>query len=278
MLSGKNVPSGVAWEGTIGEGDLSNGGGHFRGAYAWCGGIGNLFGFQGLGPVPDPNATSNGTQYGMPGTGLPSSLQGYWPLEEFAHELGHNLAGHHTHCVTITPLEAAGTNHPTQFFIDMCHTGETEIMSPNGACATGADFSSAPTEKGTIMSYCHNVFNMSGVPQSRFTFGQASEVSHHELDDYLLRAAGPLSPYGGNFNIVNAVGTFTMSAITASSSVAANSTGNTASVTSSNGGTPTYSWTITGGTITSATNIRSITWTGAELTVDDTRIVPLTKP
>jgi hypothetical protein len=257
MLSGKATLSGVAWEGTIGEGDFAeivNSVNTYSGGYAWCGSIGDLSG-PFTSTVPDPNATTNGTLYGMPAGG-----NNYWPLAEYAHELGHNLAGHHTHCVAITPLEAAGTNHPTQFFIDMCHTGEVEQTSPNGACATGANYSSAPTEKGTIMSYCHNVF-VTGVPQSRFTFGQAAEVSHHELDDYMLRASGPISPYGGSFNIVTAVGTFTMSTITASSTVQANSTGNTASVTSSNGGTPTYAWTITGGTITSASNIASITYT-----------------
>ena len=257
MLSGKSVASGVAWAGTIGEGDQSAGP-DYAGAYSWCGGIGNLFGVQGIVQPPDPNATANGTLYGMPGNGTAGVQQIYWPLEEYAHELGHNLAGHHTHCVAISALEAVSTNHPTQLFIDMCFTGEID-SPPASACATGAQYSSAPTEKGTIMSYCHNVF-ISTIPQSRFTFGQASEVSHHELDDYMLNASGP-GPYGGSFNIVTAVGTFTMSTITASSSVAPSSTGNTASVTTSNGGTPTFSWTITGGTITSASNIASITYT-----------------
>ncbi|HXH94308.1 MAG TPA: M12 family metallo-peptidase, partial [Thermoanaerobaculia bacterium] len=255
MLSGKATNSGVAWEGVVGEGDFSNSG-DFGGAYAWCGSIGDLGG-QGIGSVPDPNATNNGTLYGMPTGG-----NNYWPLEEYAHELGHNLAGHHTHCVVITSGEAAGTNHPSQLFIDMCFTGEIDQdgLGNTSACATGAQYSSAPTEKGTIMSYCHNVFQ-GQVPQSRYTLGQASEVSHHELDDYMLRAAGPLGPYGGTSNIVTAVGTFSMSTITASSSVPASSTGNTASVTPSNGTTVTYAWTITGGTITSATNTASITYT-----------------
>jgi len=257
MLSGKNTLSGIAWEGTIGEGDLAasiNSASTYSGAYAWCGSIGDLSG-PFTSTVPDPNATTNGTLYGMPTGG-----NNYWPLEEYAHELGHNLAGHHTHCVAITPLEAAGTNHPTQFFIDMCYTLETEQSSPFGTCATGSNYSSAPTEKGSIMSYCHNVL-ISGVPQSRFTFGQAAEVSHHELDDYMLRAAGPIGPYGGTFNIVTAVGTFTMSTITASSTVGPNSTGNTASVTTANGGTPTFSWTITGGTITAGATSATVTYT-----------------
>jgi hypothetical protein len=273
MLSGKDIPGGVAWEGSIGRGDGAanlNGIGTFSGAYAWCGGIGKLFGAQGLGSVPDPNATSNGTQFGMPGTGVPGAagIQSYWPLAEYAHELGHNLAGHHTHCVIITAGEAAGTNHPTQLFVDMCFTGNVpagqigtgEVEGNGSHCAVGQNFTSAPTEKGTIMSYCHNIF-VSGAPQSRFTFGQPAEVSHHELDDYMLNASGPIAPNGGSFNIVTAVGTFTMSTITASSSVVANSIGNTASVTTTTGGTPTFAWTITGGTITSATDTASITYT-----------------
>jgi hypothetical protein len=264
MLSGKTTQNGIAWEGTIGEGDEPasiNLVSTYSGAYAWCGSIGD---FQGpfTTTAPDPNATTNGTLYGMPTVG-----NNYWPLEEYAHELGHNLAGHHTHCVAITAGEAAGTNHPTQLFIDMCHTGDVEQSAPGGACATGADYSSAPLEKGTIMSYCHNIFS-GQVPQSRFTFGQAAEVSHHEIDDYMLRAAGPIGPYGGSFNIVTAVGTFTMSTIGGSSTVSPNSTGNTASVTTTNGGTPTFAWTITNGTITAGATSATVTYTaGASGTV-----------
>ncbi len=123
MLSGKTTQSGVAWEGTIGEGDFAatiNSVSTYSGGYAWCGSIGDLQGGF-TSTVPDPNATTNGTLYGMPTGG-----NNYWPLEEYAHELGHNLAGHHTHCVAITSGEAAGTNHPSQLFVDMCHTGEID--------------------------------------------------------------------------------------------------------------------------------------------------------
>ncbi len=247
MLSGKSVPGGIAYEGVVCGADFANGG-HFGGAYAWAGGIGNLFGHQGLGPVPDPNATNNGTLYGMPGDGTPTGTQTYWPLEEYAHELGHVLAGHHTHCVAITALEAVGTNHPTQLFVDVCNTTDA-------GCASGT--ASAPPEKGTIMSYCHI---LAPIPQqSRYTLGQATDLSHHELDDYMLNAS--LGGGLGTSNIVTAVGSFSMSSISGSSSVAANSTGNVASVTPVNGGSVTYSWTITGGTITSSSTISSITYT-----------------
>jgi hypothetical protein len=256
MLSGKPTQSGVAWEGVIGEGDFASNqaGTEFGGTYAWCGSIGGL-GSPGIGSVPDPNATTNETLYGMP-----SGSNTYWPLEEYAHELGHNLAGHHTHCVVISGAEASGTNHPSQHFVDVCSIGEIDQDGLGGtsACATGT--ASAPTEKGTIMSYCHTLF-VGAVPQSRYTFGQAAEVSHHELDDFMLNASGPLQPYGGSFNIVTAVGSFSMSTITSPSSVAANSTGNIASVTPSNGATVTYSWTITGGTIPGSSTGSSVTYT-----------------
>ena len=105
------------------------------------------------------------------------------------------------------------------------------------------------------MSYCHNNFSGS-VPQSRFVFGLATEPSHHELDDYMLRPAGP--PSFGN-NIVSAVGSFTISAITAPATVPANSTGNAASITAIGGAT--YAWTITNGTITSSSTSNAITFT-----------------
>ncbi len=257
MLSGKTTSSGVAWESTIGEGDAPatiNAVSTYSGAYAFCGSIGDLSGSF-TSTVPDPNATTNGTLYGMPTGG-----NNYWPLEEYAHELGHNLAGHHTHCVAITDAEriAAGFTDGSPAtsasnFVDHCFASE------GGSCFAGANYQTGSQGifKGTVMSYCHNVF-IGQVPQSRFTFGQPIEPSHHELDDYMLRAGGSI---GGGNNIVSAVGTFTMSTITALSSVQANSTGNTASVTSANGGTVTYAWTITGGTITSASNVASITYT-----------------
>jgi hypothetical protein len=259
MLSGKNTLSGVAWLGTIGGGDFSAGGGDFGGSYAWCGSIGT----GGLGSIPDPNATNGaGTVYGMP-----TGFQNYWPLEEYAHELGHNLAGHHTHCVAITNAErtAAGftdgsPSNSTSNFVDHCYGTAAADFGEVG-CYSGSNYvaGSQGTYKGTIMGYCHNVF-LSSVPQSRFTFGQASEPSHHELDDYLLSAGGP-GANGGNYNIVTAVGTFSMTGPTGASNVAANSTGNTASVSTSNGATVTYLWTITGGTITAGATSATVTYT-----------------
>jgi hypothetical protein len=105
------------------------------------------------------------------------------------------------------------------------------------------------------MSYCHNVF-IGAVPQSRFTFGLAVEPSHHQLDDYMLRPGGTLGGFG---NIVFAVGSFTISAISAPATVGANSPGNAASITAIGGAT--YQWTATNATITSIATTNAITFT-----------------
>ncbi|HSP16270.1 MAG TPA: M12 family metallo-peptidase [Thermoanaerobaculia bacterium] len=262
FLSGKNLSGGIAWEAVICSADFFcgatgatcgdvNSANKYGGAYAWCGLIGN----GGFGSIPDPNATTNGALYGMPTT-----TQNYWPLAEYAHELGHNLAGHHTHCVAISDAERIASGftdgspaNSTSNFVDHCYASE------GAGCFSGTNyvFGSQTTFRGTIMSYCHNVFPVAPpfVPQSRFTFGQATEPSIHELNDYMLRALGGLA--GGVNVVTNTLAT--QSSLTAPASVTANSTGNAASVAGTN--ISTYSWSITNGTITSATNIASITFT-----------------
>ncbi len=255
LLSGKNTSSGIAYEGVVCGGDFPNGP-DWGGPYAYAGSINP----GGPGTVPDPNATTGGVVYGMP-----SGFQTYWPLAEYAHEFGHVMGGHHTHCVAISDAEriAAGFTdgspaNSTSDFVDHCYAAE------GAGCFSGSNYvaGSQSVYLGTIMSYCHNVF-VGGVPQSRFTFGQAAEPSHHELDDYMLRAGGTLGGFG---NIVSAVGSFTISAITAPASVGANSTGNAASISAIGGAT--YQWTATGGTITGGTTSNACTFTaGASGTV-----------
>lgn len=257
MLSGKATFSGIAWVGVIGINDFNQGG--FGGPYSWCGSIDP-------GTALNPDSTQNGVQFGMP-------LSNYWPLAEFTHELGHNMGGPHTHCVAISGAEATAAGRS---FVDVCYSGD------GGGCYSGAQ--SAPPEKGTIMSYCHNLFS-SGFPQSRFIFGKSTEVSHHMLDDHLLRAGGPLD---GGSNIVACANSVALSAITAPGGVNASTTGNAASVTNAAG--QTYEWTITGGTITAgaATNsvtfsagasgnvvLRVSTYNSARCGVTDTRTVPI---
>ena len=311
MLSGVNYGGGIAWEGVIGRNDFQftgnnffdfngDGVGEWGGPYSWSGGIAN-FGTVGLGSIPDPNATANGTLYGMP-----AGIQNYWPLTEYAHELGHNMGGHHTHCVAISDSErvAAGFTDGSPAtsasnFVDHCYANEMKAGCFGGASGLGEDNNykagSAGAFKGTIMSYCHNV-RVSNVPQSRFVFGVANEPSQHELTDYMLRPQGP-GAGGGTHNIVKAIDfntdTFSMSAISAPEVVAPNSTGNVASIVATPSTGATYAWTIVNGTITSSDTTSSITFTAGatgevilrvsaykpnKVGLTDSRIVPIGSP
>lgn len=256
MLSGKNTNSGIAWIRIICQSPFLSGGGHYVGPYAWCGAIG----IGGLVSVANPNATVDSVQYGMPAYSFTNGSQFYWPLAEYAHELGHVMAGQHTHCIALTASEALSTGRN---YVDTCFNAEGagcfSGTPSGGSCDVNGFCSPAPAEKGTLMSYCHDIFAGTGgvYPQSRFLFGLASEVSHHELDDFMLNPSGPPTGY----NIINAVGSFTISAITAPASVSPSSTGNSASVTASPSSGATYEWQITNGTITSSTTASSITFT-----------------
>jgi hypothetical protein len=263
VLSGEQFGGGIAWEGVIGRDDFFQGG-HWGGPYSWCGGIGR-FGTTGLGTIPDPDATNpQGTPYGMP-----SGTQNYWPLVQYAHELGHTLAGHHTHCSAVSDAEriASGftdgspaTSASNQ--IDHCYGAEGLA-----SCFSGSSYVSGSQSlfKGTIMSYCHNVFQ-SSVPQSRFIFGVQGEPSIHALDDYLLRVGGPVQfpandgRDGGSRNIVNGLGSFAMS-MSVPETLTPDSAGNVASVTAVPATGATYFWTITNGEITSGEGTSSITFT-----------------
>lgn len=232
LLSGKNTNSGIAWQSVVCGPDFANGA-DWGGAYAWCGSIA----YNGA-SIPDPNGTVDSHVYGMPGNT-------YWPLLEYSHELGHVLAGHHTHCIALTPAEVTATGRS---YVDICYNAES-------GCYAGAT-TAVPAEWGTIMSYCHLFFDGSGNPESRYTFGQASEVSHHQQDDYMLHAGGPID---GFVNIVSQTSSLSLSAITAPSTVSPSSTGNSASISSIAGAT--YSWTIQNGTITAGATTTNVTFT-----------------
>lgn len=223
LLSGKSQTAGVAWVGTSCSGDFSNGGGlfagHTGGAYAYIG-LGNP-----SQTVPDPTATVNGVQYGLGSN--------YWPVMGFAHELGHNVDGPHTHCFALTAQNKSDYG-VTRNYIDECYAGQ-------GGCYAGA--TSVPAEKGTVMSYCHLTFS-GGFPQSRFLFGKAGEVSElmqNQIKAY-INGKTPSSP-----------------AITAPSSLGPGASAGA----SINGpvGSLTYDWTITNGTINGATTGTSINFT-----------------
>lgn len=224
LVSGKNQTAGVAWTARACQGDFTCAGGncgsalfdgHTGGAYAYIG-LGN----QTTTAVPNPNNTNNGVQYGLP-------TLNYWALLGFAHELGHNVDGPHTHCVGLT--EAQKTQYGvTRNFIDECVTG----------CFAGT--TSVPPEKGTIMSYCH----MLGSSQSRFLFGRSletSEIMVNRIRNYINNRT-PASP-----------------AISAPSSLDVNTSSN-ATINSPAAGI-TYDWSIVNGAINGSSTGTSVNFT-----------------
>lgn len=226
LISGKPQLAGIAWVGTICTGDFlcqngncgnADANGHYGGAYAFCGGIdppGDL-------SVPNPDGNVN---YVAPATN-------YWPLLQTTHELGHNVGSGHTHCI---PLGAPDAATYGRSFVDNCYNGEA-----GSGCFGGTN--TVPTEKGTIMSYCH--LSMGGTA-TRFTFGKTAEAS------YVVPAAMKAD--------VQAV-TPALSVITAPSSVAP-SVGTAASVTNVPG--VTYSWSITNGIINSGGTTNAVNFSG----------------
>jgi hypothetical protein len=174
FLSGKAFNGGIAWLEVLCQDDLfcgadgstCNGGfasatyaNQYAGGYAFNGSLGSV-----TTTVPDPTVTVNGVEYGLPNT------SNFWILLEFLHEVGHNVASPHSSCVGLTAPEKV-LYGVTRDFVDICLSGGT-------GCYGGVV--SAPTEKGTIMSYCHNI--LSGVfRQSRYLFGKTGEASEKML-------------------------------------------------------------------------------------------------
>jgi hypothetical protein len=231
LVSGKPQTSGIAWLGTVCEGDIAcqrfqhNGiwysscgnehmNGHYAGGYAYCGGIDPPSDLT----VPDPNGP------------VPSS--NYWPLLQFTHELGHNVGSRHTHCLQLTTSDQATYGRQ---YVDQCFGQE-------GGCYSGT--TSLPAEKGTIMSYCHN---LGGGSSTRFIFGTSGEAS--SMVPPAMRSEIEAKTPG-------------ISAITAPASV---TSGASASASVTNAG-HSYSWKITNGTFSgggsTATGV-SVTFTGS---------------
>lgn len=226
LVSGKQQTAGVAWVGTTCGSDFlcgSNCGsifnGHTGGRYAYLG-LGNQFTTS----VPSPNNTVNGVQYGLPSSN-------YWALLGFAHELGHNVDGPHTHCFGLSAADKT-TYSVSRDWIDVCVTA--------GGCNGGA--TSVPAERGTVMSYCHLAAGT--WPTSRFLFGKSGEVSElmaNHIKDY-INSVTPPSP-----------------AITAPASLDLNASAN-ASINSPSGSL-TYQWSITNGTINGSSTGTSVNFT-----------------
>lgn len=251
MVSGRNYSSGIGWVGTTCDIDFfcgltgSNCGSAtfanaWGGGYAFCGTAGAV-----TTTVPDPTATGNGVQYGLPNT------SNFWMLLEFVHELGHNFNGPHTQCV---PLSAADQvlYSTTRTFVDECYNLDgsgcfSGSTSGGLACSGGYCAGGVPAEKGSIMSYCHNVFS-GGFRQSRFLIGKAGEASEKVIP----------------FITSQLDGTTPNAAVTVGSNLAC-AAGQTASVPAC--GSCTYSWQITGGSIPGSTTGASVTFTPSAPTV-----------
>ena len=224
LVSGKSQTAGVAWTARACRGDFACSGGncgsalfdgHTGGGYAYVG-LGN----QSTTTVPNPNNTNNGVQYGLPSSN-------YWALLGFAHELGHNVDGPHTHCVALTAAQKTQYG-VTRNYIDECVQG----------CFSGA--TSVPPEKGSIMSYCH----LLGSSQSRFLFGRALETSELMVNRIrsFIDTYTPASPV---ISVPASVDAGASAAASISSPVAG----------------LTYDWSIANGTINGATQGTSINFT-----------------
>ena len=236
LLSGKPSSAGASWEGALcltpRDFSCSSGScgdpaadGHYGGAYAVCGSM------SGTGvTAPNPNGT-------LPATG-------FWELQDYAHEVGHILGGHHTNCIALTPAEQGTTGRA---WVDQCASDEY-------GCYSGDVFSPSRRRHDHEL-----VLQPIADDPSRYIYGAAADMSHHELDDYLLHAGGTV----GNLpNIVRATTPLTLSPISAPSMVAPSSTGNVASITAVSGAL--YSWSIangSGGAITAGADTNSVTFT-----------------
>lgn len=185
LMSGKSQTAGVAWIGTACGGDFACSGGNC-GDPLFNGHTGGGYAYVGLGnpstTVPNPDATVNGIQYGLPASN-------YWPVLGLAHELGHNVDGPHTHCFALTAQDKANYG-VTRDYIDICVNG----------CWGGA--TSVPPEKGTVMSYCH----LLGSSQSRFLFGKAGETSEL-MKNHIMNYIDSVTPASPAISAPASVGT-----------------------------------------------------------------------
>ena len=233
FLSGKAFFGGIAWLDVLCNDDFycgDSGGncgsatyaGSYAGGYAFNGSLGSV-----STTVPNPTLTVNGVEFGVP------SSSSFWILLEVLHELGHNVASPHSSCVALTPAEKTLYN-VTRNHVDQCLSGG------GASCYSGTV--AAPAEKGTIMSYCHNI-SSGGFRQSRYLFGKAGEASEKMFPIFKagLEGATP-NP-----------------TITTQAQPVSCAAGRTASVSACSGCT--FAWSIDGGTITSSSTTSAITYT-----------------
>ncbi|HEX6178891.1 MAG TPA: FG-GAP-like repeat-containing protein [Thermoanaerobaculia bacterium] len=238
LVSGKTFAdapgslAGVAWVDTICEPDFA-----FPSANVPAG-VGGRYGmFNGASStstseaIPNPNA--NGPSYQVSTSAFDNT---FWPLMAFVHELGHVVGSDHTHCVQFDPVQYPGFTR-TQNYIDECYAGE-------GGCFSGTQ--SVPTEKGTIMSYCH--LRAGRGTDTRYIFGKATEPT--EIISSIIRSRVDLRvPVVTAINAPLSV-TIGTPAIASTSAVAQNG-----SAISS------YQWLISNGTINGSSTSASVNFT-----------------
>jgi len=256
FVSGKVLNAGISWGHTLCAADIycgadgsncNNGlpsstfANSYAGAYAFC----NSYPVVTT-TVPDPILTQHGVQYGLPNT------SNYRMLFEVAHELGHNANGQHTHCIPLSSAQQTQYGVVGRPYIDLCNGIENE-------CYSGA--TSVPTERGTIMSYCANLQNPDGssYPPSRYCFYRTGEPSELELGDTSAKCTDVMgSPSTCRFTQgLNDATPGLDATITVGSNLPC-AAGQTASVPA---GGSTYTWQITGGTITAGAGTNLITFT-----------------
>lgn len=257
MISGKAFHAGRAFQGTMCGMDTSCGSNgescgdpvyanSYAGAYAFCGTNG-----QAATTVPDPTVTRNGVTYAMPNT------NDYWMLYLFTHEVGHLANGPHTNCVQLTFEERVQYN-VQRAYVDECNWTEANCFSGQPTI---------PAEFGTIMGSCHEMFDGNGNRAARYLFWEPNRPSAKMLP--ILRSGiDAVTPDGairlGSYPNPNQEDSQPVSC----------EAGRTAHVTHC--ATCTYTWSITGGTINSATNTSSITYTPSAPSV--TLTITVTQP
>jgi Metallo-peptidase family M12 len=247
FISGKLFSAGTAWENVLcaddfycgDDGSVCAGSPYsplahvWGGPYAFCGSSGHV-----STTTPDPTLTVNGVPYGLP-------INDFWPLLDLTHELGHNANGPHTHCIPLDTTQQSQYGI-TRSFVDLCYGNEA-------GCYSGPV--SAPPEKGTLMSYCHNILYSGSFRASRFLFYKAGEASETILGDTAEKChgVGGGAPCYFTAGLIYATAgldsTITITDYNTGNTVPGNLTCNTNYNVSVPGGAAAYSWRITGGSV-----------------------------
>jgi hypothetical protein len=168
-----------------------------------------------------------------------------------------------TFTFTVTATDANGCTGSQQITFNVCVTPSVTIAaSATTVCAgTLVTFTAAPVAGGAAPSYQWHV-NGGAVGSDSPTFASSTLADGDHVDVVMTSNASPCisaNPVTSNVVTMTVNANPATPAITpAPAEVCADSTGNQAS---GPAGATTYAWSITNGTITSATNIQTITYT-----------------